>query len=47
MKLDPTLVEAWNELGESYWKRGDVATAKMCFEGAMGHVRKREPLADL
>jgi len=38
VKLDPTLVEAWNELGECYWKRGDIETAKTCFEGALNHV---------
>ena len=40
VKLDPTLVEAWNELGECYWKRGDIETAKTCFEGALNHVRR-------
>ena len=38
VKLDPTLVEAWNELGECYCKRNDIQTAKTCFEGAMKHV---------
>ena len=38
VKLDPTFVEAWNELGECYWKRGDIETAKTCFEGALNHV---------
>ena len=34
----PEMVEAWNELGECCWKRGDAATAKTCFEGALRHV---------
>lgn len=38
VKLDPTLVDAWNELGECYWKRGDIETAKTCFEGALNQV---------
>lgn len=38
VKLDPKLVEAWNELGESYWKKGDIPAAKNCFVGALGHV---------
>ena len=39
VKLEPNLVDAWIELGECYWKRGDVNTAKTCFEGALSHVR--------
>ena len=38
MKLDPALVEAWNELGECYWKRGAVHDAQTCFEGAQRQV---------
>ena len=37
MKLEPSFVEAWNELGESYWKREDVDNARICFEGALVH----------
>ena len=33
------MVEAWNELGEAHWKRGDIDTAKTCFEGAVRLVR--------
>ena len=39
VKLEPRLVEAWNCLGECYWKKGDVEAAKNCFTGALGHVR--------
>ena len=39
VKLEPNLVDAWIELGECYWKRGEVDTAKTCFEGALSHVR--------
>ena len=38
VKLDPTLVEAWIQLGECYWKKGDVDAAKNCFLGALNHV---------
>jgi Flp pilus assembly protein TadD len=38
VNLDPRLVDAWNELGESYWKAGDVENARTCFEGALAHV---------
>ena len=39
VKLDPKLVDAWNELGESYWKKDDIKEAKNCFNGALVHVR--------
>lgn len=38
VKLEPELVEAWNQLGEVYWKKGDVAAAHTCFSGALTHV---------
>ena len=41
---DPAMVEAWNELGEAHWKRGDIDTAKTCFEGAVRLVRLRQDL---
>ena len=43
VKLEPSFVEAWNELGECYWKRAQVENAKNCFEGALNHVRKVNP----
>ena len=39
VKLDPRLVEAWVCLGEVYWKRGQVESARNCFLGALNHVR--------
>lgn len=38
VKLDPRLVDAWNHLGECYWKKEDVSAAKNCFTGALNHV---------
>lgn len=38
VKLDPKLVEAWNCLGECYWKNGEVEAARNCFVGALNHV---------
>ena len=38
VKLDPKSVDAWNHLGECYWKNGDMTGAKNCFSGALGHV---------
>ena len=47
VKLEPNLVDAWIELGECYWKRGEVDTAKTCFEGALSHVRLSHTLWSL
>ncbi|KAH3772728.1 hypothetical protein DPMN_174072 [Dreissena polymorpha] len=38
VKLDPKLVDAWNQLGELYWKKGDINNAKNCFTGALTHA---------
>lgn len=38
IKLDPKLVEAWNELGECYWKNDDLQKSISCFEGALKEV---------
>lgn len=39
VKLDPKLVDAWNHLGECYWKNKDIESARNCFVGALNHVR--------
>ena len=39
IKHDPSLVDAWNALGECYWKAGNVQQAYDCFAGALMHVR--------
>ena len=41
VKLSPTLVEAWNELGESYMRKNDWTTARTCFEGALQHHKNK------
>lgn len=38
VKMNPKLVEAWNCLGECYWKNGQVEAARNCFVGALNHV---------
>lgn len=38
IKLDPKLVDAWNELGECYWKHDNLLEAKNCFTGALNQV---------
>ncbi|XP_072357697.1 tetratricopeptide repeat protein 5 [Scyliorhinus torazame] len=47
VKLDPSLVEAWNQLGEVYWKKGDIAAAKTCFSGALSHCKNKVSLRNL
>lgn len=39
IKHDPTLIETWNALGESYWKAGNIQQAHNCFTGSLAHVR--------
>lgn len=38
IKLNPKLLEAWNELGECYWKNDDLKKSVSCFEGALKEV---------
>nr|XP_004670214.1 tetratricopeptide repeat protein 5 isoform X1 [Jaculus jaculus] len=47
VKLEPDLVEAWNQLGEVYWKKGDVAAAHTCFSGALTHCKNKVSLQNL
>ncbi|XP_061403068.1 tetratricopeptide repeat protein 5 [Lethenteron reissneri] len=47
VKLRPALVDAWNELGDVYWKKGDVAAATSCLEGALAHCRNKVSLRSL
>lgn len=39
-KLDPQQVDAWNQLGECYWKKGDLQAAYNCFESALKHNKQ-------
>ncbi|XP_074838809.1 tetratricopeptide repeat protein 5 [Carettochelys insculpta] len=47
VKLDPELVEAWNQLGEAYWKKGDITAAHTCFSGALAHRKNKVSLQNL
>ena len=38
IKRNPSLVDAWNCLGECYWKCGNLQEAHHCFTGAIAHV---------
>ncbi|KAK6291981.1 tetratricopeptide repeat protein 5-like [Coregonus clupeaformis] len=47
VKLEPGLVEGWNTLGEQYWKKGDLTTAKTCFTGALQQSKNKVSLRSL
>ena len=47
VKLDPGMVEAWNELGECYWKNKDIDAAKNCFTGAIAKKKNKVSLRSL
>lgn len=47
VKLEPKLIDAWNELGECYWKNDDVEQAKNCFVGALPHGKNKTSLRNL
>lgn len=47
VKLEPGLVEAWNILGEQYWKKGDLTAAKTCFTGALQQSKNKVSLRSL
>lgn len=47
VKLDPKQVEAWNILGECFWKKGDIDSAKNCFTGALQHSTNKVSLRSL
>lgn len=35
IKLVPTKKEAWDALGNVYWKKNDLAACRKCFEGSL------------
>ncbi|CAG9856495.1 unnamed protein product [Phyllotreta striolata] len=47
IKLDPKLVDAWNELGECYWKNDELKKSINCFEGALKEKRNKHSLRSL
>ncbi|XP_044747786.1 tetratricopeptide repeat protein 5-like [Coccinella septempunctata] len=47
IKLDRKLVEAWNELGDCYWKNDEVKKSKSCFEGALKERKNKVSLRNL
>jgi tetratricopeptide (TPR) repeat protein len=47
IKLDPKLVDAWNELGECFWKNDELKKATNCFEGALKECKNKVSLRNL
>ncbi|KAJ3658963.1 hypothetical protein Zmor_010675 [Zophobas morio] len=47
VKLDPKSVEAWNELGECFWKNDELKKATNCFEGALKEQKNKISLRNL
>jgi len=43
-KLDPKSVEAWNLLGECYWKKRDFEMCRICFEQSLNVSRNKQGL---
>ncbi len=38
VKLNPNLIDAWNQLGDSYFKKGNYSESKNCFTNAVHKV---------
>lgn len=43
-KLDPKSIEAWNYLGECYWKKRDFEMCRICFEQSLSIARNKQGL---
>ena len=47
IKLDPKSMDAWNYLGECYWKKRDFVMCKNCFEQSLAISRNKLSLRGL
>uniref|UniRef100_H2YMA6 Tetratricopeptide repeat protein 5 OB fold domain-containing protein n=1 Tax=Ciona savignyi TaxID=51511 RepID=H2YMA6_CIOSA len=47
VKRDPSIVQGWNLLGETFWKKGDIPASKDCFEGALKRSKDKVSLRSL
>lgn len=47
VKRDPSLIEAWNLLGETFWKKSDIIAAKDCFENSLKREKNKVGLRSL
>ena len=46
-KMNPTMYEIWNELGDCIWKKGDKKGAGNCFERALNQQRNKVSLRNI
>ena len=46
-KMNPTMYEIWNELGDCIWKKGDKKGAKNCFERALSQQKNKVSLRNI
>lgn len=44
VKLDPSRIDAWNSLGNCFWKKKDLTAAMNCFTGAAKQVGRPVPV---
>ena len=47
VKLDPRNFKAWTELGECFWKKGDLEAAEECFKWILGIQKDKQALTNL
>ena len=47
VKLNPSSVDTWNSLGECFWKKGDLNTARMCFSTALDRAKNKTSLRSM
>jgi tetratricopeptide (TPR) repeat protein len=47
VKLQPSMIGAWNSLGNCFWKKKDLVAAKNCFVGAIAQQKNKESLRKL
>ena len=47
VKRDPNSIDAWNCLGECYYKKKSFTQAKQCFERALSKERNKTTLCGL
>ncbi|VDM99179.1 unnamed protein product [Thelazia callipaeda] len=47
VKLEPSMADAWHELGECVWKKKDFKTATDCYKKSLSYTRSAKCLASL
>lgn len=46
-KMNPTMYEIWNQLGDCIWKKGDKKGARNCFERSLAQMKNKVSLRNL